>query len=393
MNKQNVKKLELLLKGIEQRAAENYDYFQGISAVYKSGTKEFAAKVVPLDNKLKISFNGSSEVIETDMLSGRLAGYAGSYDAVAVEYDERGSSICIEADNKNVKMKSRENSAETPNPFGQEHYKGTAPAQAGGRDYLIRLGQADPLLKEMGILSRDGKLKNDMIRKYNQIDHFVELISGILEDMSQSCASITVIDCGCGKSYLTFVLNYYIKEVLKRPCHFIGLDSSEAVIEASQKMAGNLGYKNMEFIATDIRGYTSHRSIDLAISLHACDTATDEAMALAVNNGVKAMVMVPCCHKQLLGQYSYPPFKGILKHGILKARMADTLTEGMRMLLLEAAGYSTSIVEYISPLETPKNLMIRAQKTKKKNEQALKEYIELKKLLGVELTLEKLINL
>ena len=115
---------------------------------------------------------------------------------------------------------------------------------------------------------------------------------------------------------------------MKKPCHFIGLDYSNTVIEASKKIALNLGYNNMEFKVTDIKNYQANRDIHLVISLHACDTATDEAIALAVNNKAKAMIMVPCCHKELLSQYSFKPFEQILKYGILKARMADVLTDG-----------------------------------------------------------------
>ena len=123
----------------------------------------------------------------------------------------------------------------------------------------------------------------------------------------------------------------------------------------------------------------------MVISLHACDTATDEALAMAVNNGVESIVAVPCCHRELLGQYSFKPFEQIIKHGVLKARLADILTDGMRSQLLEAFGYRVSVVEYISPLETPKNLMIRAEKHQQLNKKAMEEYNELKTIFGVHL--------
>lgn len=230
-----------------------------------------------------------------------------------------------------------------------------------------------------------------MIRKYNQIDHFVELIDDTIKELYKKNDSITVLDCGCGKSYLLFVLNYYIKEVLKKPCYFIGLDYSDSVIKSSKKTASELGYKNMEFKAIDIKNYRAEKKIDLVISLHACNTATDEAMALAINNNVEAIVAVPCCQQEILSQYSYKPFESVIKHGILKARMADVLTEGIRAILLEALGYKVSIVEYVSPIDTPKNLMIRANKVQDKNNKALEEYKNLKKILNVDPILEKLI--
>ncbi len=264
-------------------------------------------------------------------------------------------------------------------------------AHIGNRNYFIKAGQARELLQEIGILSPDGKVKNDMIRKYNQIDHYIELIDDQLKDLAHKHDSITVLDCACGKSYLSFVLNFYIKEVMKKPCWFIGLDYSTTVIEASKRMAANLGYNNMEFKVTDVRNYRKNRDIQLVISLHACDTATDEAIALAVNNDVEAMVIVPCCHREMLSQYDFPPFGKVLKFGILKARIADALTDGMRGMFLEAMGYRASIVEYISPLDTPKNLMIRAEKTGHINNTAMEEYKKLRDLLGVSLSLEKLV--
>ena len=385
MNKLNVQKLALFLTGIEAKINENYDFFIKITAIYKSGTKEYNAILAPKSGRLEINYNGNTETMEIGWVSARLSKLAESYDSVRVIYEERGSKIFIEADSKNVKMSTRQNEKESITDTHNET------SHIGNRNYYIKVGRADKLLKEIGILSSEGKVKNDMIRKYNQIDHFVELISDILKNLADRHESITVLDCACGKSYLAFVLNYYIKEVLKKPCYFIGLDYSNIVIEASKRMARNLGYMNMEFKVTDIRNYSAARDIQMVISLHACDTATDEALALAVNNNVRAIVLVPCCHRELLNQYDFEPFKQILKHGILKARIADALTDGMRCVFLEALGYKVSVVEYISPLETPKNLMIRAEKSGSFNGKVMEEYRYIKDLLGVRLFMENLV--
>ena len=385
MNSQNIQKLALFLTGIEQRIVDNLDFFKKITADYKSGTKTYPAGITAKDGKLQLKFNGVTEVLEISWLAARLSKLAGNYDGVVITYEERGTTIFIEADNKNVKMSTRQNVKENTGTTHSEI------SQVGNRDYYIKLGPADELLKEIGILGSDGKVKNDMIRKYNQIDHFVELMQDLLEDLSKKHESITVLDCACGKSYLSFVLNYYIREVMKKPCYFIGLDYSDTVIEASKRMAQNLHYQNMEFKVTDIRDYHARRDINLVISLHACDTATDEAIALAVNNNVGAMVMVPCCHRELLSQLDYKPFEHVFKFGILKARISDAFTDGLRGMLLEALGYKVSLVEYISPLETPKNLMIRAEKAGKPNSGAMDEYRKLKELLNVNPALEKLI--
>ncbi|MCX7842712.1 MAG: SAM-dependent methyltransferase [Clostridia bacterium] len=385
MNKQSVGKLGLFLTGLEQRINDNVQFFKKINIAFKSGTKEFSGVVTLEGDKLIFSFNGIKEKMETAWLSARVSKYAESYDSAVITYEERGITIVIEADNKNVRMKTKEASEEKASKAHSET------SQISSRDYFIKVGQADELLKEIGILGENGKVKNDMIRKYNQIDHFVELISDTLKDLATRYDTLNILDCGCGKSYLTFVLNYYIKEVLKKSCYFIGLDYSGVVVEASRKMALNLGYRNMEFKVTDIRDYRANKEIHLVISLHACDTATDEAIALGVNNEVESMVIVPCCHRQILNQYKFQAFEPILKHGILKARMADILTDGLRALLLEGLGYKVSVVEYISPLETPKNLMLRAEKIQEANNAALLQYKQLKELLGVEPELEKLV--
>jgi hypothetical protein len=235
-------------------------------------------------------------------------------------------------------------------------------------------------------------VKNDMRRKYNQIDHFVELIEALIKEQGDK-DSITVLDCACGKSYLSFVLNFYIKEKLKKNCYFIGLDISEQVIASSKKMAQNLGYKNMEFHQVDIQNYQPTRKIDIVISLHGCDIATDMAIAAGVRYEAGGIIVIPCCHRELLSQYEYKPFSEIIKYGVLKARIADALTDGIRGLLLEAMGYEASIVEYISPLDTPKNLMIRAVKKSARNRKAYEEYLQLKESLGINPALARLLNI
>lgn len=385
MNRQSIQKLGLFLTGLEQRISENLKFFKKIQIRLKSGSKYYEANVVAQEDRLFLQYNGRNDKIEIAWLGARVCKIAEQYEAVALVYEERGTTIYIDADDKNVKMKTKDQEVAE---VGKGHNE---TSQITNRDYYIKVGAADPVLKAIGILGENGKIKNDMIRKYNQIDHYIELVDDILKSLSSKYGKINVVDCGCGKSYLSFVLNYYIKEVLKKNCHFIGLDISKSVINASSKIAEELGYKNMDFRVTDIRNYTASEDIHLAISLHACDTATDEAIALAVNNNAKAIVMVPCCQKEILNQYSFGLLKGITKHGVLKARLADVLTDGIRLMLLEALGYKVSIVEYVSPLETPKNLMIRAEKTGGINKAVLDEYKQLKGYLGINPTLEKLV--
>lgn len=384
MNKQSIGKLNMFFMGITQRNLDNRDFFIELEVIFKSGRKEFKGIAIEEDNKYKFNFKGKSDLYTFNELLKNISKEAENYDGLVFKYVERGTIVVIEGDNKKVNVKYLDNKEEVP-----KIDEFTA-SQIKNRDYYVKVGQANALLKEIGVLTKDGKIKNDKIRKYNQIDPFVELIDSILKEIKDKDC-ITILDCACGKSYLSFVLNFYIKEVLKKNCYFIGIDYSDVVIEASKNMAKNLGYKNMSFIKEDLTNYTPNRDVDLVISLHACDTATDMAIGLGIRAKSEAIVVVPCCHKELLGQYRYEAMEPILKHGVFKARFADLITDGLRTLLLEGNGYDTSVVEYISPLDTPKNLMIRAIKTKTNNDKALKEYKELKSQFGVEPTLEKLI--
>jgi len=257
---------------------------------------------------------------------------------------------------------------------------------AGNRDYILKPENAAPVLKAIGIMTKDGKLKNDMIRKYNQIDHFIELIKPMLESCTDD--TVTVLDCACGKSYLSFAVNFLLRDIMRRKCQIIGVDISEAVIKASQKTADELGYRNMEFICSDLRYYKADKP-SMVISLHACDVATDMALGLAVRSKAKSIVCVPCCHKELIGKYEIPTLAPMMKHGIFAARFNDVFTDGLRVMKLEAEGYNVSPIEYISPLDTPKNLMIRAEYTGKPSQEAAEKYYSLIKSLNINPAIER----
>ena len=390
MNKQSLSKLKLFFMGLENRFSENSSTFKGLKATFNTGLKSFRGNGSYEDGKVKYNFNGITQVDDIKSILEKVIKDAESYESLAFIYSERGTDILISADNKNVTMKNIEiQDSEEDIPKVKSIKSSSLGLHSDGststllnRDYYIKVGKADNLLKEINIMTKDGKIKNDKIRKYNQIDHYVELLDGIFDKLNYK-GTFTILDCGCGKSYLSFVLNYYLTEVKKIKSHFIGLDYSEGVIESSRKMAENLGYRNMEFHAIDIKDYVPDKNINVVLSLHACDTATDMALALGIRVQSDVIIAVPCCHRELLNQYSYEPLKSITKHGVLKARLADILTDGMRAAMLEAKGYDVSVVEYISPLETPKNLMIRAIKIKEENSKALEEYDELMKALKV----------
>jgi len=379
MNKKTVSKLELFFSGLVARMLENKDFFNSITVSYKSGTKVFDS-LITLDNEIVLDYQAVKKTVSSEEIKEFISQESSHYDSAVVKYLERGASIVIEADDRRVNMR-HEDVADTINK--------TSVVQTG-RDYVVNPAIAKDLLSEIGILAKNGKIKNDKIRKYNQIDYFVELMQGVIKEIGNK-DEIVVMDAACGKSYLSFVLNFYLREILKKKCYFIGVDYSDTVIEGSKKIANNLGYNNMEFVKADLREYMPDRKIDLVISLHACDTATDMAIGLGIRSKAKSIVCVPCCHKDILKQYSYEPFHSVTKHGILKARLADTLTDALRASYLESVGYKVSMVEYISPLETPKNIMIRAIYTGKSDLKAKLEYDNLKKLINVSPAIERFV--
>lgn len=386
MNKNNINKLNLFFIGLQNRFTENISIFKHINVEFVSGLKSFKGEAILDGINLIYNFNGVTKKLSIENFFDDILEQCLNYEGLSLTYSERGEVLLITADNKNVTMKTvdvgNSNFTSENNKINKEPIHNVNTSTLLNRNYYIKVGEADELLKEIGIMSKEGKIKNDKIRKYNQIDHYVELLEGILDDLPKNNV-INILDCGCGKSYLSFVLNYYLTEVKKRKCHFIGLDHSESVIESSKNMAKNLGYRNMEFHAVDIKDYNPNKKVNVVISLHACDTATDMALALGIKIESDIIIAVPCCHREILNQYSYPPFKGILEHGVFKARMADILTDGMRTLMLKAKGYKVSVVEYISPLETPKNLMIRAVKENEEDIDAMNEYINMMSSLNV----------
>ncbi|WP_346940765.1 SAM-dependent methyltransferase [uncultured Clostridium sp.] len=386
MNKNNINKLNLFFMGLQNRFQENISIFKHVNVEFVSGLKSFKGEATLDGIELNYSFNGVTKKLTIESFFNNILEQCLNYEGLSLTYSERGEVLLITANNKNVTMKTIDvDNSTSPNEdkkINKEALYNVNTSTLLNRNYYIKVGEADSLLKEIGIMSKDDKIKNDKIRKYNQIDHYVELLEGILDELPKNKV-INILDCGCGKSYLSFVLNYYLTEVKKRKCHFIGLDYSETVIETSKNMAKNLGYRNMEFHAVDIKDYNSDKKINVVISLHACDTATDMALALGIKFESDIIIAVPCCHREILNQYSYSPFKSILDHGVFKARMADILTDGMRTLMLKSKGYKVSVVEYISPLETPKNLMIRAIKEKDEDLDAMSEYMSMMSSLNV----------
>lgn len=256
------------------------------------------------------------------------------------------------------------------------------------KQYILPQGKPVPFLVDLGVMTREGRVREAAYDKYRQINRFLEFIQDVLPKLPKD-REITIVDFGCGKSYLTFAMYYFFRELKGYQVKIIGLDLKEDVIRRCSRLAEEYGYDNLQFLQGDIAGYEGLEKADMVVTLHACDTATDFALAKAVQWDAKVILSVPCCQHELNGKIRNDLLAPVLKYGILKERMSALITDGIRANLLESAGYSVQILEFIDSEHTPKNLLIRAVKTGKK--QSAEPLGRMTEAIRGELTLERLL--
>lgn len=227
------------------------------------------------------------------------------------------------------------------------------------KKYILEEGIPVPFLIDLGVMTQNGSIVNAHYDKFRQINRFLEYIEDILPSLPTG-RELRILDFGCGKSYLTFAIYYYLKVLKGYPVRITGLDLKEDVIRHCNELAVKYGYDKLEFLCGDIAYYDGCSQVDMVVTLHACDTATDYALAKAVGWGAKVILSVPCCQHELNKQMKNELLSPVLHYGILKERMAALMTDGLRAQILEANGYRTQILEFIDMAHTPKNLLIRA---------------------------------
>ncbi len=225
--------------------------------------------------------------------------------------------------------------------------------------YILEEGIAVPFLVDLGVMTREGKVVNSRYDKFRQINRFLEMIEDVLPGLDKGREN-TIIDFGCGKSYLTFAMYYYLRELKGYQVRIIGLDLKEDVIRRCGRLAQEYGYAGLTFCCGDIASYEGVSGVDMVVTLHACDTATDYALAKAVEWGAKVILSVPCCQHELNGQMENELMAPVLQYGLIKERMAALYTDALRAQVLEHMGYRTQILEFIDMEHTPKNILIRA---------------------------------
>lgn len=259
------------------------------------------------------------------------------------------------------------------------------------KKYILEEGKPIDFLIDLGVQTKEGKTVHARYDKFKQINRFLEFIEDILPTL-QKKQKITILDFGCGKSYLTFAMYYYLKMLQNMDIQIIGLDLKEDVIDTCNKLRDKYGYHELNFLKGDIGDYNGVNKVDMVVTLHACDTATDYALQKAIIWNASVILSVPCCQHEVNKQIACAELAPVLKYGLIRERMSALITDAYRANILEACGYDTQILEFIDMEHTPKNILIRAVK---KENASINKYKEIKKLqsfLHIDPTLGRIVE-
>ena len=340
------------------------------------------------DNK---AFHKNIDLNNLQELEDNLKEYIDNFKQILLQIE--GSDISFIRKKENFSRKEKEsNLIKTSN----EHNK--------KKQYILNEGDKIDFLIELGLMSVEGKILKSSFNKFKQINKYLEFIDDVIEELKAKkliTNHINVLDFGCGKSYLTFALYYYLKNYRKDlTFSIVGLDLKKDVIEFCNKLAKKLNYENLEFLNGNIKDYDKSKEVDLVFSLHACNNATDYSLEKALSLDAKAILAVPCCHHEFFEKIQknknsefYNTLKIMADNGVVLDKFATLATDSFRSLSLELCGYKTNMIEFIDMEHTPKNILIKAIKSKSSNlKEKLTEYNKLKEFLGIKPLLEDLIK-
>ena len=340
------------------------------------------------DNK---AFHKNIDLNNLQELEDNLKEYIDNFKQILLQIE--GTDISFIRKKENFSRKEKEsNLIKTSN----EHNK--------KKQYILNEGDKIDFLIELGLMSVEGKILKSSFNKFKQINKYLEFIDDVIEELKAKkliTNHINVLDFGCGKSYLTFALYYYLKNYRKDlTFSIVGLDLKKDVIEFCNKLAKKLNYENLEFLNGNIKDYDKSKEVDLVFSLHACNNATDYSLEKALSLDAKAILAVPCCHHEFFEKIQknknsefYDTLKIMADNGVVLDKFATLATDSFRSLSLELCGYKTKMIEFIDMEHTPKNILIKAIKSKSSNlKEKLVEYNKLKEFLGIKPLLEDLIK-
>jgi SAM-dependent methyltransferase len=310
------------------------------------------------------------ENIDTDILEERIIEYVEpNYKQISAWSNSASFEVKISKKGKVLLSKKK---SDNQNTLNKAHNK--------EKNYILKEGMIIKPLIDLGVFTKEGKVVNSKYDKYKQINRFVEIIDD--EIKKNDYKELTVLDFGCGKSYLTFVLYYYLVEIKNIKVKMIGLDLKADVIKKCNDIAQSYNYENLHFELGDINGFKYNNKVDMVITLHACDTATDYALYNAIKWNSKLIFSVPCCQHEFNAQMKTDSLSILTKYGIVQERIAALMTDSVRANLLESIGYKTQLLEFIDIAHSPKNILIRASKSNISKDKKEKALLEVENLIG-----------
>lgn len=401
------------------QAVLNIDFIRAVLSNPRGKEGIIRVKVRPLEKKGKLLFQFESFTekqafhrnLEKEEAQEQFLAYAEQFRQMQIETVEEEYTVLISKKGKvTVRKKRRKEKAQAADL-----------AHNRRKHYILEEGRAVPFLKDLGVMTEDGKIVRTKTDKFRQINRFLEFVEDILPGLDRG-RELTILDFGCGKSYLTFAMYYYLHELKGYDIRIIGLDLKQDVISHCQQLAERYGYGKLTFLVGDIADYDGVDRVDMVVTLHACDTATDYALAKAVGWDAKVILSVPCCQHELNTQLggergceerrmsgektmcsespAWETLAPVLDYGLLRERFAALVTDGLRAKYLERAGYETQVLEFIDMEHTPKNILLRAVKKGKGNSdandrkkgKAAEEINKCEQFLQADLTLGRLLS-
>lgn len=401
------------------QAVLNIDFIRAVISNPREKEGIIKVKVRPLEKKGELLFQFESFTekqafhrnLAKEEAKEQFLEYAQQFRQIQIETVEEECTVLISKKGKvTVRKKRRKEKAQAADLSHNRK-----------KHYILEEGITVPFLKDLGIMTEDGKIVRTKTDKFRQINRFLEFIEDILPGLDRG-RELTILDFGCGKSYLTFAMYYYLHELRGYDIRIIGLDLKQDVISHCQELAVRYGYDKLTFLVGDIADYDGVDQVDMVVTLHACDTATDYALAKAVGWDAKVILSVPCCQHELntrLGEMRgcegcqkngndltrkespvWEMFAPVLDYGLLRERFAALVTDGLRAKYLENSGYETQVLEFIDMEHTPKNILLRAVKKdtvnagadERKNKRAAEEIDKCEEFLQTDLTLGRLLS-
>lgn len=366
----------------------NIDFIRGTISGPRKKEGIIKVRIRPLEKRGKLYFQLEAltktqafyENLSPEEAKKRIASYMEEFRQIQIETVSEDVTILMSRKGKSSVRRKKK----------QENMQKADLSHNRKKHYILEEGIPVPFLVDLGVMTGEGKIVRTKTDKFRQINRFLEFIEDILPQLDRG-RELTILDFGCGKSYLTFAMYYYLHELKNYDIRIIGLDLKKDVIVHCSELAEKYGYEKLSFLEGDIAHYDGVDRVDMVVTLHACDTATDYALAKAAGWKAKVILSVPCCQHELNGQIENDILAPVMDYGLLKERFAALVTDGLRAKYLEREGYETQVLEFIDMEHTPKNILLRAVKKKERNENITQEIERCEEFLHLRPTIGELL--